>query len=87
MSGCVRSVMSDSLATPWTIVCQVPLSMEFSSQEYWNGLPFPPPGRFLLIHSYSMVGLSLAFPFTYSTEFLKHLGVHVLCRTLFSWCP
>ena len=28
----------------WTIVCQVPLSMEFSRQEYWNGFPCPPPG-------------------------------------------
>ena len=30
-------------ATPW-IACQVPLSMEFSRQEYWSGLPFPTPG-------------------------------------------
>ena len=28
-------------ATPWTIVHQVPLSMEFSRQEYWSRLPFP----------------------------------------------
>ena len=27
----------------WTIACQAPLSMEFSRQEYWSGLPFPPP--------------------------------------------
>ena len=27
--------------TPWTIACQAPLSIEFSRQEYWNGLPFP----------------------------------------------
>ena len=31
-------------ATPWTVVGQAPLSMKFSRQEYWNGLPFPPPG-------------------------------------------
>ena len=31
-------------ATPWTVVCQVPLFMEFSRQEFWSGLPFPPPG-------------------------------------------
>ena len=31
-------------ATPWTIAHQVPLSMEFSRQEYWRGLPFPSPG-------------------------------------------
>ena len=28
--------------TPWTIVHQAPLSMGFSRQEYWSGLPFPP---------------------------------------------
>ena len=33
--------MSDSLATPWTVACQVPLSVEFSRQECWSGLPFP----------------------------------------------
>ena len=31
-------------ATPWTVARQAPLSMEFSRQEYWNGLPFPTPG-------------------------------------------
>ena len=30
--------------TPWTISYQAPLSMEFSRQEYWSGLPFPSPG-------------------------------------------
>ena len=39
----VTSVMPDS-ATPWTVAHQAPLPMEFSRQEYWNGLPFPPPG-------------------------------------------
>ena len=29
--------------TPWTVASQAPLSMEFSRQEYWSGLPFPPP--------------------------------------------
>ena len=28
-------------ATPWTVSHQAPLSMEFSRQEYWSGLPFP----------------------------------------------
>ena len=32
------------LATPWTAAYQAPLSMGFSRQEYWSGLPFPPPG-------------------------------------------
>ena len=29
--------------TPWTVDHQAPLSMGFSKQEYWNGLPFPSP--------------------------------------------
>ena len=33
-----------TLATPLTIACQAPLSMGFSRQEYWSGLPFPSPG-------------------------------------------
>ena len=38
------SVMSDSFVTPWTVAYQASLSMEFSRQEYWSGLPFPSPG-------------------------------------------
>ena len=30
--------------TPWTIAHQAPLSMGFSRQEYWSGLPIPSPG-------------------------------------------
>jgi len=32
-------------ATPWTVAHQGPLSMEFSRQDYWSGLPFPTPGH------------------------------------------
>ena len=31
-------------ATPCTVANQAPLSMEFSRQKYWSGLPFPSPG-------------------------------------------
>ena len=31
--------------TPWTVAHQDPLSMGFSRQEYWSGLPCPPPGH------------------------------------------
>ena len=31
-------------ATPWTVAYQAPLSMKFSRQEYWSGLPYPSPG-------------------------------------------
>ena len=30
--------------TLWMVACQCPLPPEFSRQEYWSGLPFPPPG-------------------------------------------
>ena len=33
-----------TLATPWTVAHKVPLSMGFSRQDYWSGLPFPSPG-------------------------------------------
>ena len=34
-------------ATPWTVVHQTSLSLGFSRQEYWSGLPFPSLGDFL----------------------------------------
>ena len=37
--SCVRLFV-----TPWTIAYQAPLSMGFSRQEYWSGLPFSSPG-------------------------------------------
>ena len=33
-----------TLATPWTVACQAPLSVGFSKQESWSGLPFSSPG-------------------------------------------
>ena len=44
--GCGGSVVKlcPTLETPWTATCQAPLSMGFSGQEYWSGLPFPSPG-------------------------------------------
>ena len=40
---CECSDVSDSVA-PWTVAHQAPLSLGFSRQDYWSGLPFPPPG-------------------------------------------
>ena len=42
--SCCCLVMSNSFATPWTVFLQVPLSMGFSRQEYWSGLPLPYSG-------------------------------------------
>ena len=52
-----------TLVTPWTIARQAPLSLEFSRQEYWSGLPFPSPGDLwlhtlstLITHKTPMIG-------------------------------
>ena len=42
MAAC--SVVYGSFLTPWTVAHQTSLSLGFSRQEYWSGLPFPPPG-------------------------------------------
>ena len=44
MRACVLSRVRLFVA-PWTVACQAPLSMGFPRQEYWSGLPFPPPGE------------------------------------------
>ena len=48
-SGCLSKISYNLCAcalfvTPWTVARQAPLSMGFSRQEYWSGLPCPPPG-------------------------------------------
>ena len=40
---CLVAQLCGLFATPWTIACQVPLSMEFSRPEYWSEQPFPSP--------------------------------------------
>ena len=47
-SPCAQSLSHVQLfSTLWTVVHQAPLSMGFSRQEYWSGLPFPSPGELL----------------------------------------
>ena len=43
MSVLSRFTHIQLFVTSWTVAHQAPLSMRFSSQEYWNGLPFPSP--------------------------------------------
>ena len=43
--ACEGSVLSDYFVTPWTVASKAPLSMEFSRQVHWSGLPFPTPGN------------------------------------------
>ena len=37
------SIVPDSLLPPWTVAHEASLSMGFSTEEYWSGLPFPTP--------------------------------------------
>ena len=43
VSGGLVAKSCPTLATPWTVAHQAPLSMGFSRLEYWNGLPFTSP--------------------------------------------
>ena len=43
MLSCISCVQL--FETPWMVACQTPLSMGFSRQGYWSGLPFPSPGN------------------------------------------
>ena len=72
------------LTTPWTVACQVPLSMRFFRQEYRSGLPFPSPGELPDpgIGSTSLASPALADRF-FSTS---HLGSHIyiICMCTYS---
>ena len=46
MRTCISAQSCLTLATPLTVACQAPLSMEFSRQEYCSGLPLFSPGDF-----------------------------------------
>ena len=60
--------MSNSV-TSWTVDCQAPLSMGFPRQEYWSGLPFPPPGDL------SDTGIELASPASPALAGTPHTSV------------
>ena len=42
---CLVAQLCPTLCDPWTVARQPPLSVGFSRQEYWSGLPCPPPGN------------------------------------------
>ena len=68
-------------ATPWTVAHQAPLSMEFSQQEYWSGLPFPSPGDLLDpgIKPASLTPLALAGRFFITTTTWEALILVKMC--------
>ena len=92
MNACVPSCVR-LFETPWTIAHQTPLTMEFSQQEYWSGLPFPPlgdlsdPGIKLMSPIYPALqvdSLPLSYwgnPFSYACIFIifkSHPMLHIL---------
>ena len=69
--------MSDSVIL-WTVACHTPLSMGFSRQEYWDGMPCPPPGDLpnpglepVSLMSLALAGVGGGF-FTTSTTWKAH---------------
>ena len=65
-----RTRLSDF--TSWTVALQAPLSVEFSKQEYWSELPFPPPGD---LPDPGIEPMSLVSPaLTGGSLLLSHLG-------------
>ena len=76
--------MSDSV-TPWIVACQAPLSMGFSQQEYWSGLPCPSPGDLPHpgIKPVSLVSPALASVFfTTSATWEAHMNFILQTRKL-----
>ena len=67
------------LVTRWTVACQAPLSVGFSRQEYWSGLPFPSPGIFPT-QGWNLLSPALAGGFfntraTWEAHLIKKYGV------------
>ena len=68
-------------ATLWTVVCQAPLSIWFSRQEYWNVLPFPSPGD---LPDPGIEPTSLTSP-AFAGRFFKTSTRAILHRVTVSW--
>ena len=67
-------------AIPWTVALQAPLSMGFSRQEYWSGLPFPPGNLHdLCIKSASPASPVLAGRFFTTESPGKPISMSLLC--------
>ena len=79
-NGISHSVVSDSFATPRTVARQAPLSMGFSRQEYWSGLPFPSPEDiYALATSKSSSKLHYPHPATFQDNALTRNYLSNLC--------
>ena len=68
-------------AIPWTVAHQAPLSMEFSRQEYWSGLPFSPPGDLPNPGIFSTQG-----PNPFLLHFYRWILYHCTTQVFFTFC-
>ena len=92
--GCICVLVAQLypiLVTPWTIAWQAPLSLGFSRQEYWSGLPFPSlwnenirktqtysTSSFSLHLKLFMLSLFLPLPTPISTHTHTHTHTHIV---------
>ena len=82
----VTSVVSDFM-TPWTVACQAPLSIGFSWQEHYSGLPYPAP-RDLLDPGIKSTSLALeadALPPNHQGNQSPSTGKSINCSTFTHW--
>ena len=73
--------------TQWTVACQAPLSMGFSRQEYWSGLPYPLPGdlpysRIKLHFEFDQTGVHIAGRFFTAKSGGKPIYIYVYINSL-----
>ena len=63
----------ESDANPWTVAHQAPLSMEFSRQEYWSGVPFH---VLAIVNSAAMNnGIHVSFSISVSSGYVRRSGI------------
>ena len=77
MKKCQSLSRVQLFATPWTVARPGPLSMEFSRQEYWSGLPCRPPGDL------PSPGMEPMTPVQADSLPLSHKGSHIYIYPLF----
>lgn len=64
-------------ATPWTVDHQAPLSVEFSRQDYWSGLPFPSPEIY-------QIKVPVCLLYISSSQTLKNMDVSLFLMQIYS---
>ena len=66
--------------TPWTVTRQAPLSVEFSSQDYWCGLPFPSPDTNVYYGVILQIFYNVTLPLFIHSAGEEELSISSLCQ-------